>query len=455
MSLASINPATGEMIRRYREHTPVQIAAAVERAHAAFPGWRRLAPGQRGRQLCAVAAALRRRLDDHAHLITREMGKPLAQSRAEIEKCAFVCEHFAKNAAAYLADERPPDAPARSFVSYQPLGVILAVMPWNFPYWQVFRAAVPALMAGNTVLLKHASNVCGCALALESVFRDAGLPPGAFQSLLIRADRVPALIGAPRVRAVTLTGSTAAGRQVAALAGAALKKCVLELGGSDPYVILADADVDLAAEVCARSRLVNSGQSCIAAKRFIVVRSVRAAFERRFVERMAARRVGPPADPGIDVGPLARNDLRAELHAQVRASLRGGARLLLGGRPLPGPGWFYPPTVLTDVRPGTPACDDELFGPVAAVIPVRDEAAAIAAANASAYGLGAAVFTRNRRRGRRLAVEELEAGLAFVNDFVRSDPALPFGGVKESGFGRELGSIGIREFTNVKTVMLA
>jgi succinate-semialdehyde dehydrogenase/glutarate-semialdehyde dehydrogenase len=455
MSFASINPATGELIRRYREHTPAQIASAVDRAHAAFLGWRRLAVSERAGHLRAVAAALRRNLDDHARLITREMGKPLAQSRAEIEKCALVCEHFARNAAAYLAEEKPPGAPAGSFITVQSLGVILAVMPWNFPYWQVFRAAVPALMAGNTVVLKHASNVCGCALAIEAVFRAAGLPPGVFQSLLIRADRVPALIATPRVRAVTLTGSTAAGRQVAAHAGTALKKCVLELGGSDPYVILADADLDLAAEVCARSRLVNSGQSCIAAKRFIVVRPVRAAFERRFVERMAARRVGPPADPGIEVGPLARSDLRAELHAQVRASLRGGARLLLGGRPLPGPGWFYPPTVLTDVRPGTPAHGEELFGPVAAIIPVRDQAAALAVANASAYGLGAAIFTRDRRRGRRVAVEELDAGLAFVNDFVRSDPALPFGGVKESGFGRELGAAGIREFTNVKTVLVA
>jgi succinate-semialdehyde dehydrogenase/glutarate-semialdehyde dehydrogenase len=455
MSLVSLNPATGAMIRRYREHSSHQITAAVGRAHAAFLGWRRVPVGDRARRLRAVATALRRQLDAHAHLITCEMGKPLTQSRAEIEKCALVCEHFAGNAAAHLADEEPPGAPTNSFVTFQPLGVILAVMPWNFPFWQVFRAAVPALMAGNTVLLKHASNVCGCALAIEAAFQEAGLPAGAFQSLLIRTDRVPALIGLSPVRAVTLTGSTAAGRQAAAQAGAALKKCVLELGGSDPYVILADADLDLAAEVCARSRLVNSGQSCIAAKRFIVVRKVRAAFERRFVERMAARKVGPPADPGIDVGPLARCDLRDELHAQVRASLRRGARLLLGGRPLPGAGWFYAPTVLADVQPGMPAYDEELFGPVAAIVPVRDETAAVAAANASAYGLGAAVFTRDRRRGRRLAVEELDAGLAFVNDFVRSDPALPFGGVKQSGYGRELGSFGIREFTNVKTVVVA
>ncbi len=454
MSLVSLNPATGRLIRRYREHSPRQQAAAVKRAHTAFLAWRRVSFARRARLLRAVAAVLRRKSGTHAHLITSEMGKPLAQARAEIGKCALLCEYYARHAPGLLADERPPGAPKNSFITFQPLGVILAVMPWNFPYWQVFRAVVPALMAGNTVLLKHASNVCGCALAIESAFREAGLPAGVFQTLLIRPDRVPALIGHPHVQAVTLTGSTAAGRQVAALAGAALKKCVLELGGSDPYVILADADLDLAAEVGARSRLINSGQSCIAAKRFIVVEEVRTAFEQRLVDRMAARKVGPPADLRTDIGPLARTDLREELHAQVRKSLRRGARLLLGGQPLPGPGWFYAPTVLADVKPGMPAYDEELFGPVAAIIPVRDEAAALAAANSSSYGLGAAVFTRDRRRGRRLAVEELEAGLAFVNDFVRSDPSLPFGGVKQSGHGRELGPFGLREFVNIKTVLV-
>ena len=455
MPLVSINPATGRLIRRYREYSPRHQAAAAERAHAAFLDWRRVSFASRARLLRAVAAVLRRKLGAHAHLVTSEMGKPLAQARAEIEKCALVCEHYARNAAGLLADERPPGAPRNGFITYQPLGVILAVMPWNFPYWQVFRAVVPALMAGNTVLLKHASNVCGCALAIESALQEAGLPAGVFQTLLIHSDRVPALIDHPQVQAVTLTGSTAAGRQVAARAGAALKKCVLELGGSDPYVILADADLDLAAEVCARSRLINGGQSCIAAKRFIVVEEVRAAFEQRLVDRMAARKVGPPADLRTDIGPLARADLREALHAQVRKSLRRGARLLLGGQPLPGPGWFYPPTVLTEVKPGMPACDEELFGPVAAVIPVRDEAAALVAANRSSYGLGAAIFTRDRRRGRRLAVEELESGLAFVNDNVRSDPSLPFGGVKQSGFGRELGPFGLREFVNIKTIVVA
>ncbi|MFA5057341.1 MAG: aldehyde dehydrogenase family protein, partial [Opitutaceae bacterium] len=308
MSLVSINPATGKVIRRYREHSARQQAVAVERAHAAFLAWRRASFTGRARRLQAAARALRRRLKTHAGLITAEMGKPVTQARSEIEKCALVCEHYAQNAETYLAAERPPGAPKNSFITFQPLGVVLAVMPWNFPYWQVFRAAVPALMAGNTIVLKHASNVCGCARAIESVFREAGLPAGAFQTLLLGAERVPALIAHPRVQAVTLTGSTAAGRQVAALAGAALKKCVLELGGSDPYVILADADLDLAAELCARSRLINGGQSCVAAKRFIVVEKIRPAFERRLVERMAARKVGSPADPDTDIGPLARAD---------------------------------------------------------------------------------------------------------------------------------------------------
>ena len=455
MPLISINPATGRLIRRYREDSARRQAALVARAHAAFREWRRVPVPARTRPLRAAARVLRRDADALARLITEEMGKPVAQARAEIEKCAAACEFFARYGPGFLAPERPAGAPAGAQVVCRPLGVVLAVMPWNFPFWQVFRAAVPALLAGNTVLLKHAANVCGCARAIESVFRAAEFPAGAFQTLLVGSDRVPALIAHPLVRALTLTGSTAAGRQVAALAGAALKKCVLELGGSDPYVILADADLARAAEVCARARLVNSGQSCIAAKRFVVVAAVRADFERRLVERMAARRVGPPLDPGVDIGPLARADLRAELQAQVRASVRQGARLLLGGRAPPGPGWFYPPTVLTGVRPGMPAHDDELFGPVAAIVPVRDEAAALAAANAAPFGLGAAVFTRDRRRGRRLAIDELEAGLVFVNEQVRSEPALPFGGVKQSGFGRELGAWGLREFVNIKTVLEA
>ena len=453
MPLVSINPTTGRLIRRYRQHTNAQMAAAVDRADAAFSDWRHIGFARRSRLLRATAAALRRRQDEDALLITSEMGKPLAQARSEIGKCALACEYYARHAAGFLADERPVDAPENSRVTFQPLGVVLAIMPWNFPFWQVFRAVAPTLMAGNTVLLKHASNVCGCALAIESVFREAGLPPGVFQTLLAGAERVAPLITHEKVKAITLTGSKEGGRWVASLAGASLKKCVLELGGSDPYLILADADLDLAAEVCAQGRLINTGQSCIAAKRIIVVDKVRAEFERRFVERMAARKMGPPTEPGTDLGPLARADLRDTLHAQVRKSIRQGARLLLGGKPAPGPGWFYPATVLTDVEAGMPAHDEELFGPVAAVVPVRDEPAAIAAANHSDYGLAAAVFTRRRSHGRRIAVAGLEAGVVFVNDFVRSDPSLPFGGVKQSGYGRELGPFGILEFVNVKTIV--
>jgi succinate-semialdehyde dehydrogenase/glutarate-semialdehyde dehydrogenase len=386
--------------------------------------------------------------------MTAEMGKPLAQARAEIEKCALGCDYFARYTATFLADERPPGAPKNARVAFAPLGLVLAVMPWNFPFWQVFRAAVPALMAGNVVLLKHSSNVGGCALAIENIFARAGAPSHLLQTLLIPSDRVPGLIADPRVRAVTLTGSSAAGRQVAALAGAAMKKGVFELGGSDAYVILADADLDHAAQVCTAARLVNNGQSCVAAKRFIVVDRVRAAFEKKFVAGMAAQRMGDPRDPAVGIGPLAREDLRADLHAQVQESLRRGARLLLGGKIPPGPGFYYPPTVLTDVARGMPAYDEELFGPVAAIIPVRDEAGALAVANGSLYGLGAAVFTESKRRAAVFA-RELDAGLVFVNDFVRSDPTLPFGGVKQSGYGRELGPYGIREFVNIKTVVEA
>jgi succinate-semialdehyde dehydrogenase/glutarate-semialdehyde dehydrogenase len=329
---------------------------------------------------------------------------------------------------------------------------VLAIMPWNFPVWQVIRAAVPTLMAGNTVLLKHAPNVPGSALAIERLFADASLPVGVFQVLLTDTTPVPALIADARVAAVTLTGSVAAGKSVAALAGAAMKPGVFELGGSDPVLVFADADLDRAAEVSAYARLINSGQSCVCAKRFIVERAVRREFEIRFVARMAARRVGDPADAATDVGPLARTDLRDKLHAQVTRSVRRGARVLLGGGPLPGPGFFYAPTVLTDVAPGMPAYDEELFGPVAAIITVRDEAEAVRVANDTVFGLGAVIFTRSRARARRV-VPQLAAGAVFVNDFVRSDPALPFGGVKQSGHGRELGAWGLRAFTNAKTVV--
>lgn len=453
MSLISINPATGQRLHIHGLHSSVQIEQAVARAHAAFQGWRETSPAFRARHLRALGRILRLQRDDLAGLITAEMGKPVTQARAEIEKCAAVCDYYARHGADWLADEHPPGAPKAARVVHEPLGVVLAIMPWNFPFWQLFRAAVPALMAGNTVLLKHASNVSGCALAIAQVFADARVPAGLLQTLLITAREVSALVADARIRGVTLTGSTAAGRAVAALAGAALKPCVLELGGSDAYVVLEDADLDHAAETCAAARLINAGQSCISAKRLIVAGKIRRDFEKRLVARMKARHPGDPADPRTVLGPLARHDLRDELHAQVQRSLRRGARLLLGGTVPPGPGWFYPPTVLTGVKPGMPAYGEELFGPVAAVIPVRDETEAVTAANDTPYGLGAAVFSRSRPRARETA-RQLEAGMVFINDFVRSDPALPFGGVKHSGLGRELGRPGLLAFTNQKTLWL-
>jgi succinate-semialdehyde dehydrogenase/glutarate-semialdehyde dehydrogenase len=381
-----------------------------------------------------------------------EMGKPLAGGKAEVEKCAWACDYYAEHAARFLADEPVATDATKSYVAFEPLGVVLAIMPWNFPFWQVFRFAAPALMAGNGAVLKHASNVPGCALAIEEIFRRAGFPEHLFRTLVIDAKQTSAVIRHRLVRAVTLTGSTAAGKAVAKQAGAQLKKTVLELGGSDPYVILEDADLDLAVETCVASRLINSGQSCIAAKRFVVVDAVRQEFEQRFVERMRRVRMGDPLDTASEVGPQARVELRDALHRQVRASVERGARCLLGGQVPPGPGAFYPPTVLTDVTKGMPAYDEELFGPVAAIIPVRNERAALKVANDSVFGLGAAVFTRDVARGERIAAQRFEAGSCFVNAFVKSDPRLPFGGIKQSGYGRELSHFGIREFVNIKTV---
>ncbi|HEX2852969.1 MAG TPA: NAD-dependent succinate-semialdehyde dehydrogenase [Opitutaceae bacterium] len=454
MSFVSINPATGQRLSIHRAFASTQISAAMAKAHAAFLGWRELSPSGRASHLRAVARVLREQGDELARLAAEEMGKPVAQGRAEVEKCAGVCEFYARHARDWLADQRPSGAPQQAHVTFEPLGVILAIMPWNFPFWQAFRAAAPALMAGNTMVLKHAGNVAACALAIEQVFVEAEVPAGLFQNLLVSSKEIPALIADPRIRGITLTGSTEAGRSVAAAAGKALKPVVLELGGSDPYLILADADLDRAAETCAEARLLNSGQSCVCAKRFIVVESVRRAFEKKFVARLAARRVGDPLAPDTDVGPLARHDLRDALHGQVVASLKRGARLLLGGKIPKGAGFFYPPTALTDVRKGMPAYAEELFGPVAAIIPVRDEEAAIATANETIYGLGAAIFTRDRRRAREI-VPRLDAGMVFVNACVRSDAALPFGGTKQSGHGRELGIDGLRSFVNAKTVWVS
>ena len=450
--LKSINPATGDCVREYPEMLFDEASGAIQAADRAFGVWRRTEFSVRAACLKNAAGLLRRNQAEYARLMAIEMGKPVAQGRAEVEKCAWVCDFYAEHGASFLAPELVPTDAAKSYVAFQPLGVVLATMPWNFPFWQVFRFAAPAVMAGNAAVLKHAANVCGCGLAIEAVFRQAGFPEGLFQTLLLGSGKMVAVLENPRIKAVTLTGSTPAGRKVAARAGSLLKKTVLELGGSDPYLVLEDADLESTVATCVAARLINAGQSCIAAKRFIVVDGIRAPFEQRFVEQMQIPQPGNPLNEDTPIGPLARHDLRDELHRQVCRSLDAGARLLTGGIVPDGPGAYYLPTVLTDVRPPMPAYDEELFGPVAAIISVRDEAEAIRVANDTAFGLGAAVFTQDTARGERIAAEELEAGACFVNSFVKSDPRLPFGGVKQSGYGRELAVFGIREFVNIKTV---
>ena len=452
--LTSTNPATGETVETYDEHTAEQVEALVAETNARQIEWRRTGFEHRAGVLRAVADLLDERTEDLAQLMAAEMGKPIGGGRAEAEKCAWVCRYYADHAADQLADI-PLDADRRrSYIHHEPLGIVLAVMPWNFPLWQVFRFAAPALMAGNGALLKHASNVTGCSLAIERLFVDAGAPLGLFRSLKIRSDAVEAVLENDLVRAATLTGSVPAGAAVASTAGRLLKKTVLELGGSDPYVVLADADVAAAAKTCATSRLINSGQSCIAAKRFIIVDEVHDAFVEAFVAEMDAAVMGDPFDEDTTVGPQAQESLRDELHDQVVRSLGQGARLLLGGEKPDGPGAFYPPTVLADVTPDMVAGEEELFGPVAAVMRADDECAAIRIANTTRFGLGAAVFTSDLEKGERIASHELEAGCCFVNDFVASDPRLPFGGIKHSGYGRELSHLGIHEFVNQKTVVV-
>ena len=454
MSMQVINPANGELVREYTEATAEEVQSILKDVHQAFLSWSETDFAHRAGLMREAAEVLRSDAKEHARLMAVEMGKPVRDGVAEVEKCAWVCEYYAENAERFLADEIIETDASKSYAAHRPLGVVLAVMPWNFPFWQVFRFAAPALMAGNVGVLKHASNVPGSALAIEGVFTRAGFPANVFRTLLIGSRQVESVIVNPRVMAVTLTGSTPAGKAVASAAGRVLKKSVLELGGSDPYLVLEDADLPSAVETCVVSRLINAGQSCIAAKRFIVVDAVREEFEKRFVDRMRAAKMGDPLDEQTEVGPQARVDLRDELHQQVEGSVRKGARLLLGGRIPDGPGAYYPPTVLTDVGKGMPAYDEELFGPVAAIIPVADTARAVAVANDSIFGLGAAVFTENAVKGEEIAKEKLQAGACFVNAFVKSDPRLPFGGIKESGYGRELSAHGIKEFVNVKTVFV-
>jgi succinate-semialdehyde dehydrogenase/glutarate-semialdehyde dehydrogenase len=449
----AIDPTTERVVREIPCWDPQRVEAALAAASAAARAWRAVGVEARGAALRGLAKSLRRDADVLAALAAEEMGKPLAQGRSEIEKCAWTLEVVAASASADL-EPVPVQGPAPvSRVVLAPLGVILAVMPWNFPFWQVVRFAASAIAVGNVVLLKHAPNVPGCAEALVSLFREASPELPLVVPVVVGTDWVPALLADDRVAAVTFTGSTSAGRSIASVAGRHLKKSVLELGGSDPYVVLADADVAHAAKVCADARMVNAGQSCVAAKRFIVVEAQRAAFLQHLVEHLRAHVVGDPRDPSTTVGPLARSDLRVALHRQVMSSLRDGARIIEGGELPDRIGYFYPPTVLTDVRPGMAVWDDETFGPVAAIASVPDDATALAWANRTVFGLGAAVFTRDRERGVQLASDVLEAGNCTVNGPVRSDPRLPFGGVRASGWGRELGSYGLREFVNVKTVL--
>lgn len=449
----SINPANEQLLLEYDVHDQQAIDLRLAAADGAFQLWRTASLGDRAKALAAVAGLLRDREREYAELMTAEMGKPITEAQAEIEKCAWVCNHYAQQAEAYLAPRTIDSDARKGFVRYDPLGPVLAIMPWNFPFWQVFRFAAPALMAGNVGLLKHAANVPGCALAIEALFSEAGVPDGVFTTLLVTSKQANEVIANPIVKAVTLTGSERAGTAVATTAGAHLKKCVLELGGSDPFIVLADADLEHVARQAAKARCQNSGQSCIAAKRFIVEEPIAQAFTERFAGQLNQLRVGDPADPQTDVGPLARRDLRDTLHDQVARSIDAGARLLTGGRLVEGPGFFYPPTLLDNVTSEMPVFEEETFGPVAAVIAARDVNHAIELANKSKYGLGASLWSLNGDRAAELA-PRIEAGAVFINEIVKSDPRLPFGGIKHSGYGRELSDLGIREFVNIKTVWL-
>jgi succinate-semialdehyde dehydrogenase / glutarate-semialdehyde dehydrogenase len=451
MTIQSINPSTEELIATFEEFTEQQLEQALDRAALAFERWRRVSFAERSRLMTEAATYLRGNRSRFADLITAEMGKPMAEAEAEIEKCAWNCDFYAKNAGRFLAAQRISSSARQSYVAFEPLGPVLAIMPWNFPFWQVFRFASPAIMAGNTALLKHASNVSQCALAIEDVFRAAGFPEGVFQTLLISGSKAESLIQDNRIRAVTLTGSDSTGSKVGGTGGRALKKCVLELGGSDPFIVLADADLQAAAETGVRARNQNAGQSCIAAKRFVVVETVADEFERRFIDSVSKLRVGDPTRRETQIGPMARDDLRDAIEGQVRRSVEQGSHVALGGHRMEGTGYFYAPTVLTGVTTEMPAAREETFGPVAAVIRARDTNEAIVIANDSRFGLGASVWTRDIEGARRLA-GEVQAGSVFINGMVASDPRLPFGGIKHSGYGRELSEFGIREFVNIKTV---
>lgn len=455
MTITTSNPATNCDLATYDVFDHDQVMASIEMADARHRLWKKTSFADRAAVLTVAADLLEERAGELATLMANEMGKPVAGGRSEAEKCAWACRHYAENAEQYLADIPIETDNAKSYAHHEPLGVVLAVMPWNFPLWQVVRFVAPALMAGNAALLKHASNVTGSAIALEALFADAGAPTGLFRTLVLPSSRVEGVLEHELVRAVTLTGSGPAGAAVAAKAGSLLKKSVLELGGSDPYIVLEDADLDLAAQSCAASRMINGGQSCIAAKRFIVHDDVYDTFVDKLAEKMTSLVMGDPHDDATDYGPQARVDLRDELHDQVTRSVAAGARLVAGGEVPDQEGAWYPATILADVEPGMAVYEEETFGPVAAVIRAHDEQDAIRIANDTEFGLGAAVFTQDAARGERIAAEDIEAGSCFVNAFVASDPRLPFGGIKQSGYGRELADLGIKEFVNTKTVVVA
>jgi len=453
MAIASINPATGETLRTFQALTESEVDTKLALAERAFRAYRRTSFAERAGMMMRAAEILETEKDKFARIMTTEMGKPLKAAGEEAAKCATVCRYCAATAERALANEEVATNATRSYVHYQPLGPVLAVMPWNFPFWQVFRFTAPALMAGNVGLLKHASNVPQCALAVEDILRRAGFPEGVFQTLLIGSDLVERVLDDPRVVAVTLTGSEPAGRQVAMTAGRQIKKSVLELGGNDPFIVMPSADLDEAASIAVKARTINNGQSCIAAKRFIIIAAIYGEFERRFVEGMKALKVGNPLDETTNVGPLATPLIREELDEQVKRAVATGARVLTGGKRLPGPGNYYEPTVLVGVKRDSPVYREEIFGPVAMLFRAQDIAEAIEIANDSPFGLGASAWTRDASERARF-IDEIEAGQVFINGMVASDPRLPFGGVKHSGYGRELGPFGIREFTNIKTVWI-
>ncbi len=452
--MKAINPATDELIRDYKEYSSEEVTAIIESTHNDYLAWRETSFEHRRKLMLRAAAVLRKNSEEYARVITMEMGKIISESRSEVEKCAWVCEYYAENAERFLADEIIETDASKSMAVFQPIGIVLAVMPWNFPFWQVFRFAVPALMAGNAGVLKHASNVPGCALAIESVFKKAGFPSNLFRTLLISASEVEKVIENDNIKAVTLTGSELAGMKVASTAGRELKKTVLELGGSDPYIVLEDADIPACVNTSVKARMLNAGQSCIAAKRFIVVEPQVEEFEKKQTEIMKSLRMGNPLDDATQVGALARMDLLKELDQQVQKSIKMGAKLLCGGEKADGPGAFYPPTVLSNVKKGMPVYNEETFGPVSAIIPVKDADEAVKVANDSRFGLGGSVWSKDLEKAESIA-RRIESGAIFVNGMTKSDPRLPFGGVKKSGYGRELSHYGIKEFVNIKTIWIA